>query len=170
MPLFGNEERARRLSELEAQKVRLFEELGRVAEEQKRLAAEMRRIEKEQRRELGRGAEHPVPEDPDLADLEAWAESVYWSHARTMLGNPHMYANKKRCRDPRSYERVVAYVLRNGRPQRYGGATYTVLDFTLHGQPYFCWPMIEDVSRLSDSRVLNAKPLSLAPQNEAEEG
>ncbi len=61
------------------------------------------------------------------------------------------------------YERVVGYVLKHGRPQRYGGAVYTVLDFEMHGQAYFCWPMTTDPS---ESEVLNAKPASMAPEEE----
>ncbi len=155
-----------RLPELEAQKVALFEELGRIAEIQKALGRELRRVEKAQRAELEQVAEHQVPEEPDLADVEAWAESVYWSHARTMLGNPHQYVAKKRCADPRSYERIIGYILEHGRPQRYGGAIYTVYDFEMHGQRYFAWPMTD---RPEESEVLNAKPHSLRPKEEEED-
>jgi hypothetical protein len=152
-----------KLEELEAKKVRLFEELGRVAETQKALAAQMRRVEREQRVELEGSEEHTVPEGRDLtpADVETWCESVYWSHARTMLSNPHQYAARKRCADPHMYERVVGYVLEHGRPQVYGGHTYTVLDVEMHQQEYFLWPMTDDPS---ESEVLNAKPASMAPE------
>jgi hypothetical protein len=152
-----------KLEELEAEKVRLFDELGRVAETQKALAAQMRRVEREQREKLERIGEHTVPEGCDLtqADVEAWCESVYWSHARTMLSNPHQYAARKRCADPHMYERVVGYVLEHGRPQVYGGHTYTVLDVKMHQQEYFLWPMADDPS---ESEVLNAKPDSMAPE------
>jgi hypothetical protein len=160
-PLVGDEERKTKLAELESAKVRLFEELGRVAEVQKRLAAEMRRVEKDQRAELRRAAEYVAEEPLSHGDVERWAESVYWSHARTMLGNPHQYANRKRCAHPKMYERVVAHVLAHGRPQVYGGHTYTVYDFHMHGESYFCWPMTDDPRQ---SQVLNAKPASMAPE------
>ena len=155
-----------KLEELEAEKVRLFEELGRVAETQKALAARMRRVEREQRVELEGIEEHTVPEGRDLtpADVEAWCESVYWSHARTMLSNPHQYAARKRCADPHMYEKIIAYALEHGRPQVYGGRTYTVLDVEMNGQAYFLWPMTSDPS---ESEVLNAKPASMAPEGEA---
>jgi hypothetical protein len=154
-----------KLEELEAEKVRLFEELGKVAETQKELAAQMRRVEREQREALERIREHVVPEDRDLthANVEAWCESVYWSHARTMLGNPHMYAAGKRCADPHMYERIIGFILEHGRPQVYGGHTYTVLDVEMNGQDYFLWPMTDDPS---ESEVLNAKPASMAPEGE----
>ena len=154
-----------KLEDLEAKKVRLFEELGRVAETQKELAAQMRRVEREQREELKRIGEHVVPEDRDLthANVEAWCASAYWSHARTMLGNPHMYAARKRCADARMYERIIGFILEHGRPQVYGGHTYTVLDVEMHQQEYFLWPMTDDPS---ESEVLNAKPASMAPDEE----
>ena len=156
-------ERGAKLEELEAKKVRLFEELGRVAETQKALAAQMRRLEREQREGLKRIREHGVPEGRELThtDVEVWCESVYWSHARTMLGNPHMYAARKRCADPRMYERIIGSILEHGRPQVYGGRTYTVLDVEIHQQEYFLWPMTDDPS---ESEVLNAKPASMAPE------
>jgi hypothetical protein len=155
-----------KLKELEARKVNLFEKLGKAAETQKRLAAAMRRVEREQREELKRIREYVVPEGRDLtrAHVEAWCESVYWSHARTMLGNPHMYAARKRCADPRTYERIIGFILKHGRPQVYGGRTYTVLDVEMNGQEYFLWPMTRDPS---ESEVLNAKPASMAPEGEA---
>jgi hypothetical protein len=152
-----------KLKELEAKKVRLFEELGRVAETQKALAARMRRVEREQRVELEELGEHIVPEGRDLtrADVEKWCQSVYWSHARTMLGNPHQYATRKRCADPHMYEKVVGYVLEHGRPQVYGRHTYTVLYVEMNEQEYFLWPMTNDPS---ESEVLNAKPASMASE------
>jgi hypothetical protein len=155
-----------RLEELEAKKVCLFEELGRVAQTQKELAAQMRRVEREQRAVLDGIGEHVVPDDRDLthADIEAWCESVFWSHARTMLGNPHQYALRKRCADPRMYERIIGFILRHGRPQVYGRRSYTVLDVGLNGQAYFLWPMTDDPAK---SEVLNAKPASMAPEGEA---
>jgi hypothetical protein len=164
-PLFDEPEAepGAKLEELEAKKVRLFETLGRVAETQKALAAEMRRVEREQRAELDRIGEHIVREDCDLtrAHVEAWCESVYWSHAKTMLGNPHMYAARKRCADPRMYERIIGFILEHGRPQVYGGHTYTVLDVEMHQQEYFLWPMTDDPAK---SEILNAKPASMAPK------
>jgi hypothetical protein len=152
-----------KLEELEAKKVRLFEELGKVAETQKELAAQMRRVEREQREALKRIREHVVPEGRELThkDVEVWCESVYWSHARTMLSNPHQYATRKRCADPHMYEKIIAYTLEHGRTQVYGGRTYTVLDVEMNGQAYFLWPMTDDPS---ESEVLNAKPASMAPE------
>jgi hypothetical protein len=164
-PLFDEPEAepGAKLEELEAKKIRLFEKLGQVADTQKALAAQMRRVEREQRVELEGIEEHTVPEGRDLTheDVVRWCESVYWSHARTMLSNPHQYAVKKRCADPYMYEKVVAYVLEHGRPQVYGGHTYTVLDVEMNGQAYFLWPMTETPS---ESEVLNAKPASMAPE------
>jgi hypothetical protein len=125
----------------------------------------MRRVEREQREKLERIREHTVPEGGALRheDVAAWCESVYWSHARTMLSNPHQYAARKRCADPHMYEKVVAFILDHGRPQVYGGRTYTVLDVVIFGQAYFLWPMTDDPS---ESEVLNAKPASMAPDEE----
>jgi hypothetical protein len=125
----------------------------------------MRRVEREQREKLERIREHTVPEGGALRheDVAAWCESVYWSQARTMLSNPHQYAARKRCADPHMYEKVVAFILDHGRPQVYGGRTYTVLDVVIFGQAYFLWPMTDDPS---ESEVLNAKPASMAPDEE----
>ncbi len=178
MPLFGetdDEKEARLLeekklaeemAELEYRKARLFKELSDVGQEQKRLAREVYAVEKRQRENLKGIAEHVVPEDRELThdDVERWAESVYWSFARTNPANPHKYVAKKRCEHPEMYRRVVAYVLEHGYRQDYGGAPYTVYDFTLHGEPHFCWPMIDSVERLEDSEVFNAKPASMRPE------
>jgi hypothetical protein len=152
-----------KLEELEAEKVRLFEELGRIAETQRSFAAKVRDVEREQRVTLEGIVEHTVPEGRALRheDVVRWCESVYWSHARTMLSNPHQYAARKRCAAPHMYEKVIAYVLEHGRPQVYGGHTYTVLDVEMHQQDYFLWPMTDDPS---ESEVLNAKPASIAPE------
>jgi hypothetical protein len=48
-----------------------------------------------------------------------------------------------------------------GCPQVYGGHTHTVLDVEMHQQEYFLWPMTDDPS---ESKVLNAKPASMAPE------
>jgi hypothetical protein len=151
-----------KLEELEAEKVRLFEELGRIAEIQKTLAARLRRIEREQRAELERIEEYTVPEGHVLTpeDVVRWCGSQFWSHARTMLSNPHQYVARKRCADSYTYEKIVAFVLEHGRLQVYGGHTYTVLDVEMHQQEYFLWPMTDDPS---ESEVLNAKPASMAP-------
>jgi D-serine deaminase-like pyridoxal phosphate-dependent protein len=152
-----------KLKELEAKKVRLFEELGRVAETQKAFAAKVRDVEREQRVTLAGIEEHTVPEGRTITheDVVRWCESVYWSHARTMLSNPHQYVARKRCADPHMYEKVVAYVLEHGRPQVYEGHTYTVLDVEMYRQEYFLWPMTDEPS---ESEVLNAKPTSMAPE------
>jgi hypothetical protein len=151
-----------KLEELEASKVRVFEELARVAQTQKGFAAQLRDIEREQRVTLEGIEEHTVPQERAVRheDVVRWCESVYWSHARTMLSNPHQYAARRRCADSYTYEKIVAFVLEHGRPQVYGGHTYTVLDVEMHQQEYFLWPMTDDPS---ESEVLNAKPASMAP-------
>jgi hypothetical protein len=107
-----------------------------------------------------------VPADRELTheDVERWAESVYWSFARTNPANPHKYVAKKRLENPGMYERVVRHLLENGRPQEWHGDTYTVYDFELHGEPHYCWPMIDSVERLADSEVFNSKPSTMAPK------
>ena len=164
--LLEEKKRAEEMRELEDRKARLFEALWDVGQEQKRLAREVYAVEKEQRDRLKGIAEHVVSADQELTheDVERWAGSVYWSFARTNPANPHKYVAKKRCESTEMYQRVVAYVLENGYPQRYGGATYTCYDFELHGEPHFCWPMIDSVERLAESEVFNAKPSTMAPK------
>ena len=161
--------RTEEMRELEDQKARLFERLAEVGQEQRALAREVYAVEKRQREHLKGIEEHVVSEGQELAheDIERWAESVYWSFARTNPANPHKYVAKKRCEHPGMYERVVAYVLENGYRQDYGGTPYTVYDFTLHGEPHFCWPMIDSVDRLEESEVFNAKPASMRPEEQA---
>jgi len=177
MPLFGetdDEKEARLLEEakrtevlagLEDKKARLFEELAVVGQKQRELARAVYAVEKGQRKHLAEVEEHVVPEDQELTheDIERWAESVYWSFARTNPANPHKYVAKKRCEHPEMYKRVVAHVLEHGYRQDYGGTPYTVYDFELHGESHFCWPMIDSVERLGDSEVFNAKPSSMRP-------
>jgi hypothetical protein len=154
---------AERLAELEEQKVRCFERMGRLAEELKAAQRELFAVEKDQRRELKRVPEHVVPEDRELTheDFELWAESVFWSHAKTMPVNPHQYVARKRCEHPEMYERAVAFVLANGYDQRYYSTTYRCYDFELHGKRFFCWPMTD---RPEESEILNAKPSSMKPE------
>lgn len=164
--LLQEQKRTEEMAELEDKKARLFEELAVVGEKQKALAREVYAVEREQRKRLKGITEHVAPADRELTheDIERWAESVYWSFARTNPVNPHKYVAKKRLEEPKMYERVVRYVLENGRPQGWHGDTYTVYDFELHGEPHFCWPMIDGVERLGDSQVFNAKPSTMAPK------
>jgi len=164
--LLEAEKTAEEMARLEDKKARLFEELAEVGEKQKALARAVYAVEKRQRQHLKEVKEHVVPGDQPLTheDVERWADSVYWSYARTNPANPHKYCAKKRLENPEMYERVVAYVLENGYRQDYGGAPYTVYDFTLHGEPHFCWPMIDSVERLRESEVFNAKPASMRPE------
>lgn len=151
------------LAELEAGKIRLLEELAEVAKEQKRLVAEVRAGEKELKRELEGVEEYSAPEDRDLTleDVEAWCRTAFFNMAHTMPGNPHCYFSRKRSRLPRMYERVVAFALANGYPQKYGSHTYTVLDVELNGTKWFLWPMTDDPKH---SEVLNLKPDSMRPE------
>ena len=73
-----------KLEELEAEKVRLFEELGRVAETQKALAARMRRVEREQRVEL-EGIEVSTPSQRDVTSrLQMWRHGASRCTGRTL--------------------------------------------------------------------------------------
>jgi hypothetical protein len=164
--LLEQQERAEAMTQLEDRKARLFEELLEVGEKQKALAREVYAVEREQKEHLKGIEEHVVPADEELTreDIEKWAETVFWSFARTNPANPHKYVAKKRCEHPEMYRRVVAHVLENGYRQDYGGTPYTVYDFTLHGEPHFAWPMIDSVERLEDSEVFNAKPASMRPE------
>jgi hypothetical protein len=168
MPLFDEQEPGRKqgsvpkLQQLEQEKTRLFERLAEVAEEQKALAREVYAVEREQKRELKAVEEHIAPEPLSYADVERWAQTVFFSFARTMASNPHMYAARKRC-DDTMFERVARFVQENGYSQRYGGSVYTCLDVDLHGEPRFMWTM---GSSPSETVVLNCKPHSLRPEKE----
>jgi hypothetical protein len=156
------EKTAAEMAELESEKRRLFEELSGVGEKQKALARAVYAVEKRQREHLKGIDEYLVPGDRPLTheDVERWADSVYWSFARTTPANPHKYAARKRC-NSEMYERVVAFALEHGYRQHYGGDAYTVYDITVHGEPHFCWPMTD---KPKESEVLNAKPASMRPQ------
>ncbi len=58
------------------------------------------------------------------------------------------------------YERVVAYVLEHGYKQYYSGDPYTVLDITLNGTKWYCWPMTDNPA---ESTILNLKPDEMRP-------
>jgi hypothetical protein len=151
------------LAGLEREQVGLMERLAEVAETQKALQREVRRVERERKQALEDVAEHSVPEDRDLTlgDVEAWCRSAFFNLAHTMPGNPHAYFSRKRSRRPDMYERVVAYVLKNGYPQQYRGDTYTVLDVEMNGARFFLWPMTDNPK---ESEVLNLKPDSMRPE------
>ncbi len=161
--LLQEQKRTEEMAELEDKKARLFEELAVVGEKQKVLARAVYAVEKEQRERLKVTTEHVVakPEPPTHEDVERWAESVYWSYARTAPANPHKYVSKKRCESGEMYERIVRHVLENGYRQDYGGSPYTVYDLDIHGEPHFCWAMTDDPKQ---SEVFNAKPSSMRPE------
>jgi hypothetical protein len=119
-------------------------------------------VEKRQRKHLKGITEHVVPEERELThdDVERWADTVYWSYARTNPANPHKYVAKKRLENPDMYRRIVAYVLEHGYRQDYGGTPYTVYDLTIHGESHFCWPMTDKPEK---SEVFNGKPATLRP-------
>ena len=77
--------------------------------------------------------------------------------------NPHCYFARSKVRRPDMYERVVAYVLAHGYPQKYGRSTYTCLDVRMNGGTWFLWPMTD---RPEESEVLNLKPDSMRPDEE----
>jgi len=168
MPLFDEQEPGRKqksklkLRRLEKEKSRLIELLAEVAEQQKALAREVYAIEREQKRELEGVEEYIAPDPLSYEDVGRWAQTVFFSFARTMAGNPHMYAVRKRC-DGAMFERVARYVQENGYPQRYGGSVYTCLYVNLHGEPHFVWTM---GSPPSETQILNCKPDSLRPGKE----
>ena len=168
MTLFDEQEPGRKqkselkLRRLEKEKTRLFERLAEVAEEQKALAREVYALEREQKRELEVVEEQTAPDPLSYEDVERWVQTVFFSFARTMASNPHMYAARKRC-DDAMFERVARYVQENGYPQRYGGSDYVCLDVDLHGQSCFVWTM---GSPPSETQVLNCKPDSLRPEKE----
>jgi hypothetical protein len=167
-PLFEEQEPGRKqgsalkLQQLEKVKTRLFERLAGVAEQQKALAREVYAVERKQKRELEAVEEHIAPDPLSYEDVERWVQTVFFSFARTMATNPHMYAARKRC-DDAMFERVARFVQENGYPQKYGGHDYTVLDVDLHGEPHFVWTM---GSPPSETVVLNCKPDSIRPKKE----
>jgi hypothetical protein len=168
MPLFDEQEPGRKqkselkLRRLETEKAQLFERLAEVAEVQKALAREVYAVEREQKRELEAVEEQIAPDPLSYEDVVSWAQTVFFSFARTMASNPHMYAARKRCNDA-MFERVARYVQENGYPQRYGGHLYTCLDVDLHGELHFVWTM---GSPPSETQVLNCKPDALRPEKE----
>ena len=164
LPLFDGGET--RLAELEDERVRLMEKLAEIAKEQKALQSRMRRVERDLKAELRHIEEHWVPEDRELTleDVEKWCRSAYFNMAHTMPGNPHCYFARSKVRRPDMYERVVAYVLAHGYPQKYGRSTYTCLDVRMNGGTWFLWPMTD---RPEESEVLNLKPDSMRPEERA---
>ena len=172
IPLFEQQEPGRKqgsalkLQQLEKVKTRLLERLAEVAEQQKALAREVYAVEREQMRELEAVEEQIAPDPLSFEDVERWVKTVFFSFARTMASNPHMYAARKRC-DDAMFERVASFVQENGYPQKYGGHDYTVLDVDLHGEPHFVWTM---GSPPSETVVLNCKPDSLRPPEKEELG
>jgi len=148
------------LAELEDERVLLMEKLAEIATEQKVLQSQMRRIERDLKAELRHVEEHWVPEDRELSlkDVEMWCRSTYFTLAHTMLANPHCYFSRRSSRRPNMYERVVAYVLAHGYPQKYGRSTYTCLDVRMNSETWFVWAM---TSRPEESQVLNLKPVSM---------
>ena len=168
MPLFDEQEPGRKqkselkLRQLEKEKRRLFERLAEVAEVQKALAREVYAVEREQKGELEAVEEHIAPDPLSYEDVERWAQTVFFSFARTMASNPHMYAARKRC-DDAMFQRVARFVQQNGYEQRYGGSDYVCLDVDLHGEPHFVWTM---GSPPPETQVLNCKPDSLRPKKE----
>jgi hypothetical protein len=159
-PLFEEQEPGRKqgsalkLQQLEKEKTRLFERLAGVAEQQKVLAREVYAVEREQKRELEAVEEHIAPDPLSFEDVERWVQTVFFSFARTMASNPHMYAARKRC-DDAMFTRIARFVQENGYPQKYGGHDYTILDVDLHGEPHFVWTM---GSPPSQTQILNCKP------------
>lgn len=151
-----------KLVELERERVGLMEELAEIAKEQKTRQSGIRRIERELKAELQSVEEHHVPEDQELTldDVERWCRTAFYNMAHTMPGNPHCYFSRKKSRGPEMYERVVAFVLANGYPQRYGNSVYTCLDVELHDGTWFLWPMTDDPTQ---SQVLNLKPATMKP-------
>jgi len=166
MPLFEEQEPGRRhgsalkLRRLEKEKTRLLERLAEVAEQQKALAREVYAVEREQKRELEAVEEHIAPDPLSFEDVERWVQTVFFSFARTMASNPHMYAARKRC-DDAMFERVARYVQENGYQQRYGGSDYVCLDVDLHGESRYVWTMGQPPS---DTQILNCKPDSMRPE------
>jgi hypothetical protein len=152
-----------KLAVLEREKVRLMEKLLEIANQQKVVQSEVRRVEREQKAALEGVEEYSVPEDRELRleDVEGWCRSAYFNLAHTMVRNPHCYFARKKVRRPDMYERVVAYVLAHGYPQRYGGAVYTCLDVRMNDGVWFLWAMSD---RPEDSQVLNLKPESMRPE------
>lgn len=169
MPLFDEEPQEKgptmKMAELERERVGLMHELAEIAREQKERVAQMRRIARELKKELEDVEEYWVPEDRrlELEDVEQWCRTAFFNMAHTMPGNPHCYFSRKKSRHPSMYERVVAFVLAHGYPQRYGSATYTVLDVEMNDGVWFLWPMTDDPTQ---SEVLNLKPDSMRPEEE----
>lgn len=160
----GSKEAARmKLAELERERVGLMEEMAEIAKEQKTRQSGIRRIERELKAELQSVEEHHIAEDQELTldDVERWCRSAFFNMAHTMPGNPHCYFARGKVRRPEMYERVVAYVLAHGYPQRYGSQVYTVLDVRMNGGIWFLWPMTDDPTK---SEVLNLKPDSMRPE------
>jgi hypothetical protein len=160
----GSKEAARmKLAELERERVGLMEEMAEIAKEQKTRQSGIRRIERELKAELQSVEEHHVPEDNELtlADVERWCRTAFYNLAHTMPGNPHCYFARKKVRHPDMYERIVAYILEHGYPQRYGKTIYTVLDVRMNDGVWFVWPMNDDPTQ---SEVLNLKPDSMRPE------
>ena len=145
---------ALKLRQLEKVKTRLLERLAEVAEQQKELAREVYAVEREQKRELEAVEEHIAPDPLSFEDVERWVQTVFFSFARTMASNPHMYAARKRC-DDAMFTRIARFVQENGYPQKYAGHDYTILDVDLHGEPHFVWTM---GSPPSQTQILNCKP------------
>jgi hypothetical protein len=158
LPLFDGGEK--RLAELEVERAQLIEKLVEIAKEQKALQSQMRRIERDLKAELMHIEEHWVPEDQELTleDVEKWCRSAYFNLAHTMPGNPHCYFSRRSSRHPDMYERVVAYVLAHGYPQKYGNSIYTCMDVRMNSGTWFVWPMTD---RPEKSEVLNLKPDSM---------
>jgi hypothetical protein len=165
MPLFDEQEPGRKqgsalkLKQLEKERTQLFARLAEVGAQQKALAREVYAVEREQMRELEAVEEHIAPDPLSYEDVERWVQTVFFSFARTMASNPHMYAARKRC-DDAMFERVARFVQENGHPQKYGGHDYIILDVDLHGEPCFVWTM---GSPPSESQILNCKPVTLKP-------
>lgn len=80
-----------------------------------------------------RVAGEPLPEPLGLSwpladgDLERWAASVPWRHARTMPDNPHAYA-VRRDADDRDFDLVVLHIRERGYQRVFAGFEYTQLD------------------------------------------
>lgn len=163
LPLFDSDEM--RLAALENERVRIMERLAEIAREQKALQSQMRRVERDLKAVLKHVEEHWVPDDRELTlgDVERWCRSSFFHLAHTMLSNPHCYFSRRSSRRPDMYQRVVAYTLAHGYPQKYGNSTYTCLDVRINSGTWFVWPMTD---RPVESQVLNLKPDSLRPTEE----
>jgi hypothetical protein len=152
-----------RLAELEDERMQLMEDLAEIAKEQKVLQSQMRRVERDLKAALRHIEEHSVPEGQELTleDVEKWCRTAYFNLAHTMPHNPHCYFSRRSSRRPDMYQRVVAFVLEHGYPQKYGGSTYICLDVRMHSGTWFVWPMTD---RPQESEVLNLKPDSMRPE------